>query len=213
MKKKEKGVYTKAQKEKVCKAILKDVEGRVPECTVDFLVGEVLCNHPRWKEKIGCGLDHIEVRNALYGAKGFYIVRTDGTSTDISYRKSIYSSINKREEIMKACRTVVSPIIEMHRNQVRLPFVCPITGEVVTDKSEVHIDHYDLTFKELFDLWMTGKDEDDLYDRLSVSKTDGCVEVHFDDPILTMDFYQFHNTHTHLRAVSKTANLSVLNRK
>lgn len=202
--------YTKVEKEKICKSILNDIEGRIPECTVDFLVGEVLCNHPRWKEKIGCGLDHIEVRKSLYGAKSFYIVREDGTSTDISYRKAIYSSVNKRSEIMKACRTIISPIIEMHRNQVKLPFTCPITGEVVTDKSNVHIDHYDLTFKELFDLWMEGKDEDELYDKLLVSKKDGCVEVHFDDPILTMDFYQFHNTHTHLRAVSEKANETIL---
>ena len=197
--------YTAKEAENICKNILNDIDGVVPECCTDFLYC-LFEEHPHWKEKEGCGLDHFEVRRGLYGKKSFYIVRLDGTSIDISYRKAIYSYPSKRLDVMKACRTVISPIIEMYRNQIKLPFVCPITDDVVTDKSNIHIDHYDLTFKELFDLWMEDKDIDELYDKLSKSNN----EVHFDDPLLTLDFYQFHNDHTHLRAVSARANETIL---
>ena len=205
-------IYTAKELEDYCKKVLNDIDGVVPECYVDLLY-DIFEGHPHWREKEGCGFHHFEVRKGLYGKKGFYIVRTDGTSTDISYRKAIYSYPTKRAEIMKACRTVISPIIEMMRNHIQIPFTCPITGEVITDRSKIHIDHYDLTFKELFDLWMKDKDIDKVYATIGESRKDGCVEVHFNDPLLTMDFYQFHNEHTHLRAVSETANETVLKRK
>lgn len=204
--------YSAKDMEDYCKKLLNDIEGVVPERCLDFLY-DIMEQHPHWNEKVGCGFHHFEVRKGLYGKKGFYIVRTDGTSTDISYRKAIYAYPTKRAEIMKACRTVISPIIEMMRNQIKLPFTCPITGEVVTDRSNVHIDHYDLTFRELFDLWMEDKDVDKVYATLRESRKDGCVEVYFNDPMLAMDFYQFHNEHTHLRPVSATANETILKKK
>ncbi len=206
-------IYTAKELEDYCKKVLNDIDGVVPEYVESFLVGDILMNHPHWEQKIEDGYDHIEVRKGLYGKKCFYIVRSDGTSTDISYRKAIYSYPTEREEIMKACRTVISPIIEMMRNQIQLPFTCPVTGEVITDKSNVHIDHYDLTFKELFDLWMKDKDVDKVYQTIGESRKDGCVEVHFNDALLAMDFYQFHNEHTHLRAVSANANETILKKK
>ena len=201
--------YTTKENEEYCKRILNDFDGIVPERCMDGLY-EIFKSHPHWEEKEGCGIHHFEVRRGLYGEKCFYIVRVDGTSTDISYRKALHSYPTKRADIVKACRTVISPVIENLRNQIKLPFTCPITGEVITDKSDVHIDHYDLTFKELFDLWIKDKDIDEVYKSIGECRKDGCVEVYFNDPMLAMDFYEFHNPHTHLRAVSKRANLSVL---
>lgn len=201
--------YKAKDLEDFCKKVLDEIDGVVPECVECFLVGDILMKHPHWEKKIGDGYDHIEVRRGLYGKKGFFIVRSDGSSIDISYRKAIYSYPSKRAEVMKACRTAISPIIEMFRNQIVLPFKCPITGEIVTNISDVHIDHYDKTFKDLFDVWMKDKNVDELYDKIVRSKDDS-GEVRFSDPYITMDFYQFHNSNTHLRPVSKTANEKVL---
>ena len=208
----EKKMFTTKENEEYCKQLLNDFDGIIPDRCVDRLY-EIFESHPHWKEKEGCGIHHFEVRKGLYGEKCFYIVRIDCTSTDISYRKALHSYPTKRADIMKACRTVISPVIENLRNQIKLPFTCPVTGDVVTDKSDVHIDHYDLTFKELFDLWIKDKDIDEVYNSIDESRKDGCVEIHFNDPMLAMDFYDFHNNHTHLRVVSKKANLSVLKRK
>lgn len=202
----------KSQKTKICKFILNNTECVVEKKYSDFLVGNVFPTHPDWKKKVGVGIDHLEVRNTRYGNKCFFIIRTDGTITDISYPAAI-SPHNKTKDIMAACRNAVSSMIELFRRSITLPFVCPVTGEVVTDRSNMHIDHYDLTFKELFDLWMKDKDVDELYRKTLKSNRDDCMDTFFDDEKVILDFIQFHNSHTHLRAVSKTANLSVLKRK
>ena len=207
------GSYTKKEAENICKRILKGVDGRVPESTVDFLY-EFFSEHPHFEKKLECGFDHFEVRDTIYGSKGFFLVTSDGKSIDISYRK-VLNYPGKRSEVMKAMRSVVSDRIEKVRNTIKLPFTCPITGEVITSKSDVHIDHYDLTFEELFNKWLDDRNLsiDELYDKLVESKNDTRIETVIDDPFITMDFYDFHNKHTHLRAVSERANLSVLTRK
>lgn len=202
----------KSQKTKICKYILNNTDCVVEKKYSDFLVNNIFPTHPEWKKKVGVGIDHLEVRNTSYGNKCFFIIRTDGTITDISYPAAI-SPYNKTKDIMAACRNAVSSTIELLRRSTKLPFVCPVTGEVVTDRSNMHIDHYDLTFKELFDLWMKDKDVDELYRRTLKSNMDDCVDTFFDDDKVILDFIQFHNSHTHLRAVSKNANLSVLKRK
>ena len=93
---------------------------------------------------------------------------------------------------------------------IELPFVCPITGEVVYDKRDVHIDHYDMTFRQLFDEWVKGKDIEELYRMTLRSNKDNDTNTYFDNEEICNDFIEFHNKHTHLRAVSKRANLSEL---
>lgn len=202
----------KTQKTKICKYILNNTDCVVEKKYSDFLVNNIFPTHPEWKKKVGVGIDHLEVRKSTHGTKCFYIVRTDGTFTDISYPASI-SPYNRKKDIMDACRNAISSTIYLFRSSATLPFVCPVTGEVVTDRSNMHIDHYDLTFKELFDLWMKDKDVDELYRKTLKSNRDDCMDTFFDDEKVILDFIQFHNSHTHLRAVSKTANLSVLKRK
>lgn len=205
-------MQTKKEMQKECRRILNETTNVVSKENSEFLMEKVFPNHFDWDEKKGVGVDHIKVRQAQYGTKCFYIVRTDGTETDISYMSCIYPH-TKMNDIMAACRTSVSDIIENMRNSIRLPFTCPITGDVITKKTDINIDHYDLTFKELVELWVKDKDVDELYADVCKSKRDKSTETYFTNPILSMDFYDFHNKHTHLRAVSERANLSVLKRK
>lgn len=199
----------KAQKTKRCREILHGTSKIVDEESSRFLIGQVFPNHPEWEEKVGIGIHHLEVRPNGYGGRGFWIVRRDGSTTDISFVAAI-SPPKKRTDVMKACRTVIRPEIEKLRATIALPFVCPITGETVSDKRGIHIDHYDLTFREVFDEWMKGKDLEELYSKTRASNKDNSTDTYFDDEETCRDFLAFHNAHTHLRAVSKKANLSIL---
>ena len=205
-------VLNKSQKMKVCKYILDHTKDVVEKKHSDFLMKEVFPFHSEWKEKMGVGVDHIEVRDARAGYRCFYIIRTDGTETDISYRASL-TPHSKMDDIRAACRTAIAGSIELCRSMVVFPYTCPVTGDIVTDKSDIHIDHYDPTFKELVDEWMEDRDVDTVYKHTLKSNTDGSLYTYFDDPALTMDFICFHTAKAHLRAVSKRANLSVLKKK
>lgn len=58
----------------------------IPEPHYSFLCA-LISLHPRATEKIGKGIDHFTVENALHGTLCFYLTRVDGTRTDFSYFK------------------------------------------------------------------------------------------------------------------------------
>ena len=132
--------------------------------------------------------------------------------TDISYLTSI-TPPSKKNQVKAACRTSIRPIIKDIKNSVKLPYRCPITGDIITTMDDIHIDHYDMEFNDVFELWIKDKDLDWLYEDVMKSNVDGSTITSFKDESIIKDFIEFHNTHTHLRVVSKKANLSVLKRK
>lgn len=202
-------MLTKTQKKERCRNILHNTRNIVDEQSSAFLLEQVFPNHPEWDEKVGIGVDHLEVRPDGHGGRCFYIVRRDGTFTDISFLAAI-SPPQKKADVIKACREVIRPMIKRMKESIKLPFICPITGEMILDRSEVHIDHYDLTFKELFDEWVKDKDIERLYGYTLKSNKDNDTETYFDNDEICKDFLEFHNQHTHLRAVSRKANQSLL---
>ena len=116
-----------------------------------------------------------------------------------------------REIISRACRLAVQPEIKEMRDKIKLPFICPITGEIIKDKKKIHIDHYDLKFSDLIDKWLDNKD---IYYILSKIHVEYNRELkrrcYFIDEKIENDFIDFHNKHTHLRAVSALANIKIL---
>ena len=204
--------YNKKEKTKLCKYILDNSDVRVEDKYSRFLVKYIFPYHPEWKEKEGVGIDHIEVRPDGYGHKCFYLIRKDSTVTDISYLTSI-TPPSKKEQVRTACRTAIRPIIKDIKNSVKLPYRCPITGDIITSMEDIQIDHYDMEFNDVFELWIKDKDLDWLYEDVMKSNIDESTITSFKDESIIKDFIEFHNTHTHLRIVSKKANLSVLKRK
>ena len=93
---------------------------------------------------------------------------------------------------------------------MKLPYRCPITGDIITSMEYIQIDHYDMEFNDVFELWIKDKDLDWLYEDVIKSNVDGSTITSFKDESIIKDFIEFHNTHTHLRPVSKRANLSML---
>ena len=193
----------------MCRKILHNTYKVVSDESAAFLLEQVFPNHPDWGKKVGIGIDHIEVRPDGYCGQCFFIVRRDGSFTDISFKAAI-SPPKKITDVKRACRTAIWPIIAKMRESIELPFICPITGEVVRDRNDVHIDHYDLTFQEVFDEWVKGKDIERLHEMTLKSNKDDDTKTYFDNDEICKDFIEFHNRHTHLRAVSRKANLSTL---
>ena len=174
----------------------------------EFLLS-VFLGHSEWEDVEGCGVSYITTQKTKYGTKCFYIYRTDGTSTDISLMHSIKNRTTQAE-IKLACRTSIQPIISQfkHDNVIYGKTMCPFTGEIL-NPDNTHIDHYDMTFNELFREWI--KDKDLSFLKQSINKReDNNITTYFTDKNIEEKFVLFHNHNTHLRAVSKAANLSIL---
>lgn len=208
----------KAALKRQCREIICRTSGRVSEADAQWLIDNVFQFHPYWDQKRGCGVDYLRVEKiGDYGTYGFRLYRIDGTKDDISFVKAIDdlgkkdSSAWKTRSVKSACREAIMPQIRKIREAIRLPILCPITLQYIYDKAEVEIDHYDLTFEELLALWLEGKDIEALYE--AVDGGDNVIGDHFKDKEIEQDFIKFHNDHTHLRAVSKFANGSLLRRK
>lgn len=81
---------TKAEKVLACRRLLQTRVGRLEHDEALFLLTHVFPLHHDWESKRGCGVNHIEVRkHGPFGANGFFIVRTDDSFIDISYRVAL----------------------------------------------------------------------------------------------------------------------------
>lgn len=117
----------------------------------DLIEGLVYC-HPTASEKIGAGIESIDVRVIEHGARGFWITRVDGTAVDFSYRKALDGAPNYRQTVLSALRREVKDQVNEFR---RAWFAenddprCSLTGQVLTMGPEAHVDHWDPSFAEL----------------------------------------------------------------
>lgn len=202
-------IYSKNDKIKICRHILYNTKSVIDKKYESWIIKNVLSNHIDWDIKKGVGIDHLEVGSDGYGGKCFFIVRTDGSSTDISFMAALKPR-TKKQDLMKACRTAVIPIKNKVRDEVELPYTCPITGEIITDMKNIHIDHYNHTFETVFDMWIANKDIDELHKKINkqTPDVDNGTITYFVDETINEDFIEFHNKNTHLMAISKKANLS-----
>ena len=200
----------KKQKTEKCREILyKYLVGSIvaDEEEVQFLLS-IFENHSEWDAKRGVGIKSISIAKNMYN-KCFQLNRVDGSFTDISFTHSI-TNRSKLIDVKKACRTAIRELVVKFRddNVVYGVSVCPITNEVLT-KENTHIDHYDLTFDAMFNLWVVTHDFDYLVSKLNLTE-DNSVVTCFTDADLVEDFVNFHNSKSKLRAVSIKANLSIL---
>lgn len=200
---------TKKARIEKCRYILYSYEGKITfDNDIDFLYSIFEC-HSEWEQKKGCGVDYFFTGKSEFGNSCFYIMRLDGSTTDISFTSAI-TKPSRRSKVIKACRTAIEPIIAQFRkdNVVYNKTMCPITGNVLIPQN-THIDHYDLSFKELFDIFTTDTSIDDLYAFVCETKDNEC-KTYFTEQNIIDSFVKFHNNNTHLRAVTKKANLSLL---
>jgi hypothetical protein len=173
----------------------------------EFLVN-VFKNHPNWLEKRGKGGRRIFIGQDNYKHRCFFIERIDNTVVDISYLTAIAGN-NKSdlERIKIACRTAILPEILDYRNKNVIFGVtkCAISDEILT-KENINIDHYDLKFSEMFDLWIKKYISKELVKNIQVQDQTS----RFTNDIILNDFISFHNLNCKLRAVTKHVNQIVL---
>jgi len=201
---------TKQKAKELCKDILYSykIDSKIESDDLKFLL-KIFEQHQDWDIKQGIGINYITVKKADFGTRCFYIYRLDGTSTDISYLKSI-TNPSKIQVIYTACRNSIIDLIDdfRNRNVIFGKSICPFTNEVLY-KHNTHIDHYDLKFKDLIDEWLKDRDIDALYKNTNPTKDNSTLTL-FESDKITKDFIKFHNNNTHLRFVSRFANLSIL---
>ena len=144
----------------------------------DFMT-DVFSKHEEWELKRGLGISDISIIKDTFGGRCFCLHRTDGSNTDISYIKSVYSN-TKISDIKKACRSAIRGEIVTFRNNnvIYDDSKCAITYETLT-KGNVHIDHYDLTFASMFKLWIAvfGDNITESLDEFNVSNKNIALQI------------------------------------
>jgi len=175
---------------------------------------ELFLRHPNWKIKKGCGIKYIKVDN-IFGYKVFTLHRIDGSTTDISFYVTARGKPTTTiQRIKNACRYSIRETIRDFRKTINFgKDRCEITNEILYNDTNTHIDHYDLTFNDMFNLWINNKDIAVLETKLNDGTIDNVVNDFFLDDVLVSEFISFHNNNTKLRAVKKIANLSLLRKQ
>lgn len=193
-----------------CKSILAKtpVDGFVKD-TEDYnflLESFALCPYFDMKTQ-GQSLKAIQKRRTgSYGTCCFYLIREDGSCTDISYTKMFRKDI-LTDDVLAALRTAIDPIISEFR-QTFEPF--DYEGKHIEKVEDANVDHYDLKFKELASIWIEQKGGvSELRNKVNATD-DGSTVTCFTDETLNAEFREFHNAHTHLRFLPKEVNMKNL---
>ena len=144
----------------------------------------------------------LKKKSGIYGTCFFYLKRSDGTCTDISYRK-MFRKDPQTDDVLAALRTAIDPIISEFR-QTFEPF--DYEGKHIEKVEDADVDHHDLKFGELASIWIEQKGGvAELINKVNATE-DGNAITCFTDEMLNEDFRDFHKVHTHLRFLPKEVN-------
>lgn len=175
----------------------------------DEFLRNLVALHPDAESKVGCGVDHFEVRRNVNN-DGFWIVRTDESETDFSFIKCLYGA-SQEAKVQSAMRYAV---LDQKLAARDLAFAgadiltCPVTGEPIR-VGDCHMDHESPTFVEIADAFA---EQVGGYASIETISIDGDIGRRFVDFALSSRWQAFHAERARLRAVSVRANLSVLRR-
>lgn len=177
-----------------------------------FLV-DLFQMHPSAEQKVGCGISAIEVRrNPMYTqTQGFWIVRADGSVTDISYLECLTETPHHRR-FERACRVAVEPSVIRFKqtafDKSGGSLRCPFTGDVLTFTT-CHADHIaPKTFQSLLADFVRIHHIDIDSVKVNGRGVDGAIQDTLDDADLARLWIDYHDGHAELRIVSKIGNLS-----
>lgn len=164
----------------------------------------LLLLHPRAIEKIGTGVaSFVIARNERGSGKGFKLIRVDGTAERFSYKACLDGQTpTNRSRAVEALRFAVRPQLMAFRRSLTLPVACALTGEIIADHADLHVDH-ERPFWRLVREFCLGEGID-----LSALKTVGNGEhlsLQADD--VALRFQRFHQKHARLQPTRKRANL------
>lgn len=178
---------------------------------------ELLHNHPRAEEKIGCGVKSFQVRQENSISRCFYVIRLDGSAENFSYEK-LLSPPTRLAVFKTTCRDLI------HRQIFRLKFThfrehargdgrvqCPITQRWVM-MEEAEVDHIPpATFVKIVTDFIAQNEIDVDAVEVQESKTDKGKT--FADVELVEDWVRYHEKNADLRVVSAFANRIIIRRR
>lgn len=150
----------------------------------------------------------------VYKTKCFFVVREDGSITDISYKACI-KSVSPKENVIRACRTAERPRIEAFTESITFPYIYTFNGTttIINNKSDMDVDHYDLDFNEVVKLRVQEKGGFKKLAKAINSVEDNDSDTRFIDKNLAEDFAAFSKVHSKLRVLSKKDNRSTRRKK
>jgi hypothetical protein len=183
--------------------------GEIPDGEFSVLVA-LLEKHPEASDKIGSGVARFEVRGAVFGSRCFYVIRTDGTETDFSYRSCLNGKrATPWREYLEACRTAVEDDMRQakarHFARYGDAVRCEETGNQVTSE-EADVDHAPpITFEVIARFY--ARELGLKIDRnLVTAPADGQFQVRFRSAEIAEGFRAFHRRHAHLRILIASRN-------
>lgn len=210
---------TKESVKKYCREILHGLNFNETVEDFDFLY-DLVQHHNDVAEKVGCGITRFYVGADSFNGRCFWLERTDGTTTDVSFIQCLASEKARGADadLRAACRDAIG----FHRTGFRETFfrthadadgkiACPDTGELCS-KDETHVDHKKPnTFHAIYQQFLTTYGIDPATVAVQ-SKGDGLIVNQLIDEEFRAKWVAFHNERAEYEVVSKTANLSLRRR-
>lgn len=178
---------------------------------------ELFPRHSLWTQKLGIGVAWIEVREVReYGQRTtrcFYIVRQDGTETDISWVECVDPSSHTKKVSAVFRRLVTSQVHKFRINQCdeNKCFVSPIDGNTY-HCDEGHVDHYPLSFEHLMASFLI-ENKRSVEDIKLMDHQDNSVTDEFEDGELEELWQEYHRRHAVLRLITINQHKAVTKRK
>jgi hypothetical protein len=203
------GMATKAMVEDRIRTIVaKYQKGNAPIDPIDQQwLDIVLRHHYQYAAKVGCGIQHLEVRTnpSWNGAtRGLWIVRTDGTAVDISWVVALKPEGRPevKEDVSKAARYEVYRQIHHHHEHGECD-LCPLCKLPMERGVNVHVDHAQ-PFSALLDNFIKAKGL--VYDEIVIQ--DLGLDSQFADRELGQEWHDHHADHATLRLTHAQCNLA-----
>ena len=162
--------------------------------------------HPDCDQKIGGGIERFERRAHRFGAiygRGFYIIRTDGSSVDFSLHICV-RGYTERSRNVEACREAVWQDVAAYKaerfgHDARNLAVCEASG-LALSWDDAHVDHVgEMPFREIFREWLEREGYHELTERN--------MRRQFYDPEVRARFREFHSERAKLKLVHRDINL------
>jgi hypothetical protein len=174
-------------------------------------VNELLKTHKNVDEKVGVGIQEIQVNKITYKTKCFQIIRIDLSSEYFSYINCINRDRTSITKFSKVCRLIIKDDIRevklsyFRANSIKGKVKCQETGDLLL-WNELSIDHRQPnTFSIIVDRF------------IEINKIDLAVieyinnhdfGLSFKDELITESFRKYHKEKANLRIVKKEKNLS-----
>ncbi len=206
---KELGIETKAEVEgKVRTIVSKYLDKQPVDADDQAWLLKVFEHHYQYTDKIGCGLEHLEVRtnpsSTGRNTRGFWIQRKDGSAIDISWVVSLKPDgmPTEAQNVSNAARIEISDQIHHHHRYGECN-VCPLCNDAMERRYNLHVDH-EIPFQKLFAEFLKSKSLD--YE--SVELEDLGPESRFADRELAKSWQEYHLANAKLRLTHDQCNLA-----